>query len=67
MLADWGDAERKLTDRVSVLVGTDPQRSRAGRARALSHGRMESGTNPYGDGSASRRTVDALLDRFGRD
>ena len=52
---------------VSVLVGTDPQRIREELARALSHGRMESGTNPYGDGSASRRTVDALLDRFGRD
>ncbi len=51
---------------VSVLVGTDPARIREELAAALKRGRFEQGTNPFGDGSAARRTVDALIERFGR-
>lgn len=52
---------------VSVLVGTDPVRIRDALATALGEGRFEQGTNPFGDGSAARRTVDALIERFGRE
>lgn len=56
--------------RTAILVGTDRKRivdtaSRLlddpGQYAAASHGR-----NPYGDGQAARRTVDALLYHFGR-
>lgn len=51
---------------VSVLVGTDPARIRTELAKALAAGRFGEGTNPFGDGSAARRSVDALIAKFGR-
>lgn len=51
---------------VSVLVGTDPERIGTALREALGTGRQSAGVNPFGDGSAARRTVDALLERFGR-
>lgn len=53
---------------VSVLVGTDPEKIRTEFERALgtrSKGRGVA-SNPYGDGRAAVRTVDALIQRFGR-
>lgn len=52
---------------VSVLVGTDPEKIRTELAKALAAGRSEAAENPYGDGRAAQRTVDALIERFGRD
>ena len=51
---------------VSVLVGTDRELIRAELAKALAAGRSEARANPYGDGAAARRTIDALIERFGR-
>lgn len=52
---------------VSVLVGTDADLIRSELAKALAAGRSEAQVNPYGDGSAARRTIDALIERFGRE
>jgi UDP-N-acetylglucosamine 2-epimerase (non-hydrolysing) len=50
---------------VARLVGTDPARIVAEARRLLDspaeHARMSRATNPYGDGLASARIVDALL------
>lgn len=52
---------------VSVLVGTDPEKIRREFERAITAGTrgIEGAANPYGDGKAAVRTVDALLERFG--
>ena len=47
---------------VSRLVGTDPSRIVAGVYEALGMGMERAGANPYGDGQASRRIVQGLLD-----
>jgi UDP-N-acetylglucosamine 2-epimerase (non-hydrolysing) len=52
------------------LVGTDEE-TVYGRAKALLtdaqlYGRMSRAANPYGDGRASERIVDAILHHFGR-
>ncbi|MGM0883957.1 MAG: non-hydrolyzing UDP-N-acetylglucosamine 2-epimerase [Bacillota bacterium] len=52
------------------LVGTDEEQVYS-RARALLtdtqlYGRMSQAANPYGDGRASERIVDAILHHFGR-
>ncbi|MGE0443305.1 MAG: non-hydrolyzing UDP-N-acetylglucosamine 2-epimerase [Gemmatimonadales bacterium] len=53
-----------------VLVGTDPDRIVATVDRLLgdeaARQRMTSGPNPFGDGRASERIADALLDFFSR-
>ena len=49
MLADWGDAERKLTDRVSVLVGT-------------SQGRYPSGNSLLVRGDSESVVIDPSID-----
>ncbi|MEZ4457672.1 MAG: UDP-N-acetylglucosamine 2-epimerase (non-hydrolyzing) [Gemmatimonadales bacterium] len=53
-----------------VLVGTDPDRIVATVDRLLvdeaARQRMTSGPNPFGDGRASERIADALLDFFAR-
>lgn len=46
---------------VSRLVGTDPDRIVAGVNEALERGMQRGITNPYGDGQASRRIVQELL------
>ena len=51
---------------VSVLVGTDPARIGPALREALAAGKSAIGENPYGDGAAARRTVDALVERFSR-
>ena len=53
---------------VSVLVGTDPERIGREFERAITAGKrgIENAGNPYGDGKAAARTVDALLERFGQ-
>jgi UDP-N-acetylglucosamine 2-epimerase len=51
---------------VSVLVGTDPARIGEALREALAAGKSAIGENPYGDGAAARRTVDALVERFSR-
>ena len=51
---------------VSTLVGTDPTRIREALREALESGKSEVKANPFGDGSAARRTVDALIERFSR-
>ena len=53
MLADWGDAERKLTDRVSVLVGT-------------SQGRYPSGNSLLVRGDSESVVVDPSIDVVAR-
>ncbi len=52
---------------VSTLVGTDERRILDELARALDRGRGDGTANPYGDGRAAERTVDALLEFFGND
>lgn len=65
---------REVTERTEVLelgaaklVGTDPDLIVKETSRLLDdpieRARMSPGTNPYGDGSASRQIVDALLRR----
>jgi UDP-N-acetylglucosamine 2-epimerase len=51
---------------VATLVGTDPQRIRVALREALNKTATRVEVNPYGDGHAARRTVDALVARFGR-
>ena len=51
---------------VSVLGGTDPTRIGDARRDALATGKTEIKANPFGDGAAARRTVDALVERFSR-
>jgi UDP-N-acetylglucosamine 2-epimerase len=51
---------------VSVLVGTDPTRIGDALREALAAGKSEIKANPFGDGAAARRTVDALIERFSR-
>jgi UDP-N-acetylglucosamine 2-epimerase (hydrolysing) len=51
---------------VATLVGTDPRRIRAALREALNATAKRVDENPYGDGHAARRTVDALVERFGR-
>lgn len=64
---------REVTERtegvdagVSVLVGTDPDRIALEASRALAAGRLPVAANPFGDGLAARRSVDALLEMFGQ-
>jgi UDP-N-acetylglucosamine 2-epimerase (non-hydrolysing) len=51
------------------LVGTDPERIVAAAVQLLDdpaeHGRMARAVNPYGDGTAAKRIVQALLARAG--
>ena len=53
----------------AVVVGTDRERivRRPQRAADLheAYQRMANAVNPYGDGKASERIVDALEERFG--
>jgi UDP-N-acetylglucosamine 2-epimerase (non-hydrolysing) len=49
---------------VSVLVGTDPNRIAGEASRALAAGCLPVSSNPFGDGKASVRSVDALLELF---
>ena len=51
---------------VSVLVGTDPKRIAPALAAALAEGRKAAAENPFGDGHAAERSVEALFERFGR-
>lgn len=50
----------------STLVGTNPDRIRAGVVAALAHGCQGRGSNPYGDGLASARIIDQLERERGR-
>lgn len=51
---------------VAVLVGTDEQKILTEFERALERGKRVGATeNPYGDGRAAERSVDAMIDRFG--
>lgn len=50
MQIDWGDAERKLTDRVSVLEGASKEaRAKVGSVHLAGHPRVESGFRIEGD------------------
>jgi UDP-N-acetylglucosamine 2-epimerase len=50
---------------VSVLVGTDPSRILPALATALGKGRGRECKNPFGDGRAAERSVEAILRTFG--
>jgi UDP-N-acetylglucosamine 2-epimerase (non-hydrolysing) len=50
---------------VSVLVGTDPARILPALDVALSQGKSAAGENPFGDGQAARRSVEAIRCLFG--
>lgn len=50
---------------VSVLVGTDPERILPALDSALSQGRSAVKTNPFGDGKAALRSVEAIERTFG--
>jgi len=51
---------------VATLVGTDPQRIRDEARRILRQGLRAEGGNPFGDGHAASRCVDAMIERFVR-
>jgi UDP-N-acetylglucosamine 2-epimerase len=50
---------------VSVLVGTDPSRILPALATALGKSRGRECKNPFGDGRAAERSVEAILRTFG--
>lgn len=63
---------REVTERmeavdagVATLVGTDPERIVEETRRRLAEGKLDTKDNPFGDGQAAVRCVDAMLDRFG--
>lgn len=67
VLRDTTERPEAVLAGTAILAGTDPQRI----VEVVSHllesaetGRRASAINPYGDGRASLRIVDALLERF---
>lgn len=62
---------REVTERMeaveagaSTLVGTDPEKIRSQAREKLAGGKLKSKQNPFGDGHASRRAIEAMLARW---
>jgi UDP-N-acetylglucosamine 2-epimerase (non-hydrolysing) len=63
VLRDVTERPEAVEAGIVKLVGTDPRRIVAAAEAALAKGRCPPASNPYGDGKASGRIVDALLGR----
>ncbi|TNJ64704.1 UDP-N-acetylglucosamine 2-epimerase (non-hydrolyzing) [Paenibacillus hemerocallicola] len=70
VLRDTTERPEGVESGVLELVGTDEQliydRARTLLSDASAYEKMSRAANPYGDGRASERIVDAILHRFGR-
>jgi UDP-N-acetylglucosamine 2-epimerase (non-hydrolysing) len=65
---------RDLTERmeavdagIATLVGTDPDKMVEEARRRLAAGKLSSQENPFGDGKAAERCVDAMVERFAKE
>jgi len=67
VLRDVSDRPEGVEAGLAVLVGTDPEKVYGNAMKALTDPRQSAVDleNPYGDGKAARRIVDALLVRTG--